>query len=341
MAKKRLNLALQGGGAHGAFTWGVLDRLLEQEDIEIAAISGTSAGAMNAAVLVDGYMKDGNKGAREGLDCFWREVAKLGTLSPFHQQMPSWNLDWSISYNLFDLMSRLLSPYALNPFNVNPLRGLLEEHLEMKNLRACSRIQLFIAATQVETGHPRIFTCDELTVDALLASACIPFLFQAVEIEGEPYWDGGYMGNPVIWPLIYNTQVNDIMLVQINPLYRPGTPMRAAEIINRMNEITFNSSLIAEMRAINFVKKLYKENRLDKDKYRNLHLHMIQLDDDHDGIDASSKLNTGIDFFLYLRDEGRKKTDQWLKKNRDAIGKKSTVDIEEMFLKPHAKANRK
>jgi NTE family protein len=213
------------------------------------------------------------------------------------------------------------------------------KHIDIKNIQACSRIQLFIAATHVETGHARIFECGELSVDAVLASACIPLLFQAVEIDGEPYWDGGYMGNPVLWPLIYNTSVNDILLVQINPLLREGTPMRASEIINRMNEITFNSSLIAEMRAIHFVSKLYKENRLDKKLYRDMHIHMIAMDEMADGLNASSKLNTRWDFFQFLKQEGRAQAELWLKKHWGDLGEKSTVDIAETFLKPRLKKN--
>jgi NTE family protein len=250
--------------------------------------------------------------------------------------VPGLQLDWSLSYTMLDLTTRFLSPYALNPFNINPLRGLLEAHLDMKGLRSCSRIRLFIAATHVESGHARIFQCEELTVEAILASACIPFLFQAVEIEGEPYWDGGYMGNPVLWPLIYHTEIDDILLVQINPLYREGTPMRALEIINRMNEINFNSSLIAEMRAINFVSKLVKEQRLDPKKYRDVHMHMIKMQQ-RDDYDASTKLNARWDFFLKLKQQGREITHAWLEKHYHSIGKQSTLDIEKMFLQPHRK----
>lgn len=334
---KQINLALQGGGAHGAFTWGVLDRLLEEEKLQIAGISGTSAGAMNAIVLVNGFMQDGNAGAKNALECFWKEISDMGSV--FQEPTTDWNLDWSLSYNYFDLLSRFLSPYALNPFNINPLREVLQKHLDVKTIQACSRIQLFIAATHVETGHARIFGCEELSVDAVLASACIPLLFQAVEIDGEAYWDGGYMGNPVLWPLIYKTNVNDILLVQINPLRREGTPMRSSEIINRLNEITFNSSLIAEMRAIHFVSKLYKENRLDKKQYRDMRMHMVAMDEHKDGLNASSKLNTRWEFFQFLKEEGCAQTEAWLKKHWRDIGEKSTIDIEEIFLKPRPKKN--
>lgn len=335
MTIKRINLALQGGGAHGAFTWGVLDRLLEEEKLQIAGISGTSAGAMNATVLVNGFMQNGNAGAKDALECFWKEISDQGSV--FQGLTLDWNLDWSLSYNYFDLLSRFLSPYALNPLNINPLRDVLEKHIDVNHIRACSRIQLFIAATHVETGHARIFGCEELSVDAVLASACIPLLFQAVEIDGEAYWDGGYMGNPVLWPLVYNTRVEDILLVQINPLRREGVPMRSSEIINRLNEITFNSSLIAEMRAIHFVSKLHKENRLDKTKYRDVRMHMVAMDEHKDGLNASSKLNTRWEFFQFLKEEGRAQTEAWLKKHWRDIGEKSSLDIVENFLTPRAK----
>jgi NTE family protein len=339
MAKKNINIALQGGGAHGAFTWGVLDRLLEEKELHLSGLSGTSAGAMNAAMVVEGYSRDGNAGARELLEHFWLEISKLGMLfsplqqTPFETASQGFNLDWSLSYNYFDLLSRMASPYELNPLNINPLRYVLENCLDIKNLQQCTVIQLFIAATNVYTGQPRIFRCEEITIDVLLASACIPQLFQAVMIEGEPYWDGGYMGNPAIWPLIYNTGTPDVLLIQINPIERREVPIRSHEIANRLNEITFNSSLIAEIRAINFVKKLIKEDRLPKDKYKNIHLHLIASDQVQDGLTASSKMNARWDFFCFLRDSGREAADEWIKKHWNDVGKKTTFDIEKTFLK--------
>ena len=333
----KLNLALQGGGSHGAYTWGVLDRLLEEEDIEITGISGTSAGAMNAVVLVNGYMQNGREGARELLAKFWYEVSMLGLVGPF-QQTPaehlgnSWNLDWSLSYNYFDLMGRIFSPYQMNPLNLNPLRWVLDGLLDHDLLNACSKMKLFISATQVRSGQPRIFECGEITTDVVLASACIPQLFQAVEIHGEPYWDGGFMGNPVIWPLLYRTDVRDVLLVQINPLFRDGTPSNATEINNRLNEITFNSSLIAEMRAINFVDKLVREDRLDKKKYGQVRMHMIEAHPEVHGLNASSKLNTSWPFFEYLKLMGRESATEWLLQHKHQIGKKGTLNISDVFL---------
>ncbi|MFZ4762998.1 MAG: patatin-like phospholipase family protein [Alphaproteobacteria bacterium] len=344
MAKvqKKLDLALQGGGSHGAFTWGVLDRLLEEEDIEIDGISGTSAGAMNAVILVAGFAEGGRVGAKKALDAFWHDVSMAGSVfSPFRQTaldraMHGWNLDKMPGYNFFDLISRLFSPYELNPFNLNPLKAILQRHLPIEIIQSCSDIKLFIAATNVQTGQARIFKCDEITVDAVLASACIPFLFQAVEIDGEPYWDGGYMGNPVIWPLVYETSTADVLLVRINPLFRRGTPKKAMDIINRLNEINFNSSLLAEMRAIGFVSKLIKDKKLNDPHYKDMLLHMVALPTELSDLDASSKLNTSFDFFLHLKEAGRNAMSEWLIKHKADIGVKGTVDVAKNFLKnPH------
>lgn len=338
---KRINLALQGGGSHGAYTWGVLDRLLEDEKVEIEGISGTSAGAMNGVLLVDGYLKDGRDGARRSLENFWREISSRGYIfnpvqaSPLESYQHKWNLGGSFSYNLFDLLSRLLSPYQLNPFNLNPLRDILESQVDFKAIqKSHEKIKLFVAATHVESGQARIFKCKNISAEAVLASACIPFIFQAVEIKGEAYWDGGYMGNPVLWPLFYNTEAADILLVQINPLFREGVPKQAGEIVNRLNEITFNSSLMAEMRAINFVKQLIDENKLHTDKYKDVHMHMIAAPDAARDYDASSKMNTDWGFFLHLKEIGREAADEWLKNHWKDVGKQSSVDIWDTFLKP-------
>ncbi len=334
----KINLALQGGGAHGAYTWGVLDRLLEEEDIDIEGISGTSAGAMNAAVLANGYMKDGRYGAKKALHDFWWQISLLGKVtSPFksskyQNQHHNWNLDWSLSYNAFEMMSHLLSPYQINPMNMNPLKWILEKTIDTELIQSCKAIKIFVAATTVRTGHARIFKGHEVTIDVLLASACIPSLFQAVVIDDEPYWDGGYMGNPVIWPLIYYTQSRDIMLVQINPLFRKETPYHSYEIMNRLNEITFNSSLIAEMRAINFVSKLIKDGKLNKDEYKDVYMHIVTEGDGLLRMNASSKLNPEWGFFKYLHKNGYERGDEWLKQHKSSLGKKSTVDIQEVFL---------
>jgi NTE family protein len=344
---KKLNLALQGGGAHGAYTWGVLDRLLDEKDIEFAGISGTSAGAMNAVILADGFNKGGRKKAKEQLAEFWRQVSQYsGVFSPVGKfdavEAQQFNFGWNFAASWLDAISRTFSPYELNPMNINPLRDILSNMIDWDKLHHDEAIHLFVTATNVQLGQPRVFVCEEITLDVLLASACIPFLFQAVEIEGEPYWDGGYMGNPSIWPLIYKTHCDDVLLVQINPLERAGTPMRSMEIIDRLNEISFNSSLVSEMRAINFVKKLIENGKLDDKEYKNIRMHMIFSPDAMHGMTASTKLTANWDFFQYLHGVGYELTDQWLKENKAAIGKKATLDIDQVFLikKHHPKTSR-
>src|SRR6185437_7658175 len=249
-----IDLALQGGGSHGAFTWGVLDRLLEEPWLEIAGISGTSAGAMNAAVLADGWAAGGAKGAREALEQYWRSVSRAAAFSPMQRSpldrlMGRWSLDNSPAYIFTDLMSRLLSPYDLNPLGFNPLREILNESIDFERLgRAPTK--LFVTATRVRTGRGRIFRNAEINADVLLASACLPTMFRAVEIDGEPYWDGGYAGNPTITPLIRESDSIDTILVQINPRERVETPRSASEILNRLNEISFNSPLMKELRMM-------------------------------------------------------------------------------------------
>ena len=344
---RKINLALQGGGAHGAYTWGVLDRLLDEKDIEFAGISGTSAGAMNAVILADGYSKGGRNKAKENLREFWRQVSQYsGVFSPSQkfdaEQAKQFNYGWNFAATWMDMLSRTFSPYELNPMNYNPLRTILEDMVDWESLHRDDGIHLFVTATNVQLGQPRVFSCEEITLEVLLASACIPFLFQAVDVEGDPYWDGGYMGNPSIWPLIYKTKCDDILLVQINPLERAGTPMRAMDIIDRLNEISFNSSLIAEMRAINFVKKLIESGKLDDREYKNIRMHMIFSPDAMHGMTASTKLTANWDFFQYLHGVGYELTDQWLKQNKASIGKHGTLDIEKVFLvkKHHPKTSR-
>ena len=337
-AALKLNLALQGGGAHGAFTWGVLDRLLEEADVDIVGITGTSAGAMNAAVLASGYAQGGRAKAKEKLYEFWSHISAAagGSYTPNQptplEWMAAWpGLEWLAALNPMDALTRVFSPYELNPFNLNPLRQVLEHVIDHEKLSE-SPIHLFVTATNVETGQPRIFTSQEITLDALLASACLPFLYQAVEIDGVPYWDGGYVGNPSIWPLIYKTDCEDVLLVQINPLYRQGTPKNSVDIIDRLNEISFNSSLIAEMRAIHFVKHLIHSGYLKGTNYKNLHMHMVMPPKEMECMTASSKTNASWDFFLALHAAGRLQMSGWLKKHKKALGKHSTVNIEGTFL---------
>lgn len=337
MEIKRINLALQGGGAHGAYTWGVLDRLLDEDRLEVEAISGTSAGAMNAAVFADGMGRGGREEARRALDNFWANIsqaAQAGPLqpTPFDRYASGWNLDHSAAFVAFDMLTRMLSPYQLNPMNLNPLRGALERSVDFRRLEGCRAVKLFISATNVKTGKVRVFQSGEVTADVLLASACLPFLFQAVTVDGDPYWDGGYMGNPAIFPLIYGTHTQDVVIVQINPLGCDRVPTTAAEIMNRVNEISFNSSLMREMRAISFVTDLIDEQKLDSKSYKRINVHWIEAEKRMRGLGVSSKLNARMEFLLYLKAIGRQAADDWLAGHFDHIGQRSTIDIKKKFL---------
>lgn len=335
---KTINLALQGGGAHGAYSWGVIERFLEEEDITIEAISGTSAGAMNAAVLVAGYEENGRDGAKEMLEIFWKKVSDATAFSPmakspWERMLTGWNMDGSPTYHFLDMMSRVFSPYEYNPLNVNPLRMILDDVLGKHDFKQKTDMKCFVTATHVASGQARVFGCEEITTDVLLASSCLPMMFQAVQIDGEDYWDGGYMGNPAIWPLIYHSDCNDVVLVQINPIHSEQTPKTAADIINRLNEITFNSSLIAEMRAIDFVSRLIHDGKLEEGgHYRDMHMHLIYSADEMHHLNASSKLNADWNFFQHLREMGRKEAEEWIATYKKDIGVKSTVDIRKKFL---------
>jgi NTE family protein len=330
--KKTINLALQGGGAHGAFTWGVLDRLLEDDRLEIEAISGTSAGAMNAVVAADGMMKEGPEGARNALRRFWRAVSEAGLASLYKRSWfdvftGNWNLDHSPGYWFLEFFSRMTSPYDLNPLNLNPLRDFLTETIHFDRVRCCNRLKLYVAATSVRTGRVRIFDRSELTADVVMASACLPFLFQAVSIDGQDYWDGGYSGNPPLHPLAYRCSSRDVVIVQINPLECRETPTTASEIMNRVNEITFNSNLLNELRAIEFVGRMLDEGSLDPKRYRKLRVHTIAAEKGMKHLNASSKMNAEWGFFIHLYDIGRTTADQWLEASFDAIGERSSLDL--------------
>ncbi|WP_397475545.1 patatin-like phospholipase family protein [Pusillimonas sp.] len=337
---KLISLALQGGGSHGAFTWGVLDRLLEDGRIAIEAVSGTSAGAMNAAVLVNGYAQDGPRGARAALDTFWRTVSGYAGFSPMRrtwadQLMGNWNFDNSPGYQWNNWVSQFVSPYQSNPLNIHPLREILQQQLDIDAIRQYENIRIFIAATNVRTGRARIFDRNDLSVDALLASACLPHLYQAIEIDDDAYWDGGYMGNPSIWPLIYKADTADVVLVQITPIERQEVPYNTADINNRLDEIAFNSSLIHEMRAIAFVQRLLQQGALAEpyaSRYKNMRMHMIGDPDGLKALGASSKLNAEPRFVEHLKQMGRESADRWLGEHFQSLGKKSTLNISETFL---------
>ncbi|HRP96076.1 MAG TPA: patatin-like phospholipase family protein [Rhodocyclaceae bacterium] len=335
---KPVTLALQGGGAHGAFAWGVLDRLLEDGRLHFEGLSATSAGAMNAAVLAYGLMQGGRDGARAALAAFWRDIADTSALySPFRHTpwAPAGNghtLDDSPFYLMTGMLLRVLSPYQFNPFNFNPLRDVLARHVDFAALREHGTTRLFLCATNVETGKVRIFPREEICIDAVLASACLPFLFQAVEIDGVPYWDGGYVGNPAIYPLIYHCDTRDVVIVHINPIVRRGVPRTAAEILNRINEVSFNSSLMREMRAIAFVTALIERGKVAPGDMKQMLIHSIRSDETMTELGVSSKLNADWGFLCALRDRGRARVEAWLAEAWDSIGERSSVDLHAEFL---------
>ena len=346
-----LDLALQGGGSHGAFTWGVLDRLLDDDTLAIDGVSGTSAGALNAAVMATGWAEGGRRGAQQALRDFWLDVAGHGSCfgspttawphvfgrNPFPAAMPvpGFNLDHNPMFAWMQQFLRAFSPYQFNPFDINPLRDVVARHVRQPALQR-GPLSLFVTATAVRTGQPRVFHREDLSVDALLASACLPQLFKAVVIDGQPYWDGGYSGNPAIWPLIYETEALDVLLVKINPLVRPDLPDTADEIADRVNELTYNAGLVSEMRAIAFVQRLLAQGRLDEGPYKNLRLHMIADEDGLAQLHPSSKLNTERSFLEHLHGLGRAAADQWLATHRADIGRRSTLDPARTFLAPRS-----
>ena len=329
-----VDFALQGGGAHGAFTWGVLDRLLEEPWLRIDGISGTSAGAMNAAVLVDGYADNGVDGARAALENFWRRVARAALLSPLRRTpldvlLGRWTLDHSPVFVAMDLMARVFSPYDLSPGGANPLRNILAETVDFGRLARAS-IKLFVTATNVRTGRGQVFRNSEITPDVLLASACLPTLFQAIEIDGESYWDGGYSGNPTITPLVRECRSQDTILVQINPVERPGLPRSARDILNRLNEVSFNAVLLKELRMIALLRQVAQPDNSENAKWADMRIHRISSDVMVE-LGYSSKLNAEWEFLCMLRDEGRRAGDIFLSTHHDDLGRRSTFDLDELL----------
>lgn len=337
-----VDLALQGGGAHGAFTWGVLDRLLEaishdtdNAPFRIEGISGTSAGAMNAAVLATGYARGGPDGARGALEQFWRDVAHAGRFSPLRRTpldivLGRWSLDNSPFFMFFDLAARVVSPYDLAPLEFNPLRRLLADHIDFDGISKgadANPIQLFITATNVHTGRGRVFRNAEITPDALLASACLPMLYRAVEIDGEPYWDGGYAGNPSITPLVRETVSCDTILVQVNPVERNEVPRSAREILNRVNEVSFNATLLKELRMIAVLRQVVDAGSDEGKRWAQMRMHRI-ASDMMTTLGYSSKLSAEWDFLVMLRDEGRRCADVFLHEHGADLGKRSSLDLD-------------
>ncbi len=328
---KSINLGLQGGGAHGAFTWGVLDALLEDGRIRLEAISGISAGAINAVVVADGLAEGGEDGARRALWRFWRAVSFGGWFSPVRRSLLSrlfgdYSLDYSWTFRTYDLVTRLWSPYVLNPANLNPLRRLVNAEVNFERAKN-SGLRLFVAATSVRTGHVRVFEGPDIDLDVVMASACVPTLFQAVTIDGEAYWSGGFGGNPPLAPLGEHCTAGDVVLVQTNPFTRARLPRRAYDIANRVSEISFNASLLKELQYFDFVGRLLDEGALPKDRFRKVLFHMIESEKQLEFLEASSKFNTEWTFLLKLHDLGRAAAQRWIDTHFASLGRCSTVDL--------------
>lgn len=330
---KKIDLALQGGGAHGAYSWGVIDRLLDEPSIEIDGICGTSAGAMNGVCTIYGLKKGGRNQAKHLLVKFWHRISEAGKLSVLQ---PSWldkmmspgNMDLSPFYRFFSLTTETLSPYQFNPLGLNPLEKILNDLVDFEELQNISPPKLFVCATNVRTCEAKVFGRQEITSKAILASACLPYLFKAVEIDGEYYWDGGYMGNPPLWPLAHSTQgTDDILLVKVNPFKIEKVPDSVEDIKDRINEISFNSSLAHEIKHLEFINQLIDRGLNVGEEYKKIHLHSLSADKVLGNLNLSSKLNTTWDFLMHLKNLGYQACDSWIKENYDHIGKKSTYHI--------------
>jgi len=333
---KHINLALQGGGSHGAYTWGVLERLMGDRRLHIAGLSGTSAGAMNAVVMADGFIKDRREGAIRSIRHFWERISETGFFNAKTQAFwkglgSTVNLDSTPLYHMFDMFTRLFSPYELNPMDYNPLLEIIEELIDFEELRNHTELKLFVTATNVRTGKPRVFTTHEMTAKVLMASACLPLVFKAVEIDGEHYWDGGYIGNPSIYPLVHECDSEDVIIIQINPLRRNDVPHTARDILNRLNELSFNTSIVREMRGFATITQLIESGQLNNHHYSEVNFHMIEAQDDLAQFNASSKFNTDIAFLEDLHQRGWNAAERWLDQNFDMLGVKSTLDVMDMF----------
>ena len=333
--RKAINLALQGGGSHGAFTWGVLDRFLEEDQLTVDGISATSAGSINAVVLAHGLMVGGREGAKRALAHFWRWLSSSATSSIFQpsfldKMIGDFALNYSPSYMLTSMLCQVLSPYQFNPFNLNPLKDLLEEIVDFQNIRLQTSVKLFLCATNVRTGKLKIFSGSELTANHVMASSCMPLLMRAVEIDGECYWDGSFTGNPALFPLIYECEARDIIVVHLTPTQRPEFPVSASSILSRMQEISLNSSLMREMRAVAFVNKLIDQGQMTAGK--KIFVHVVEAEDVIRELPNASKMNGDWDFLLHLHDLGRKRADDWLASNFDRLGIESSIDFQTKYL---------
>lgn len=336
--KKKVSVALQGGGSHGAFSWGVMDRLLEDGRFEIEGLTGTSAGGMNAVAIAQGLMKGGNQAARDELKAFWQKISDSGKNSPLNHRGPidkalgKYTMYHSPGFVIFDYLSRMFSPYELNPLQIDPLKDVIASSFDFDALRKFKGVKVYLCATHVQTGKLRIFGLDEMKIEALQATACLPTIHNAVKVDGEYYWDGGFIGNPVFFPLIYDCESPDIILIQLNPTVREKIPTTAREIGDRLNEITNNASVVREMRAISFISDLIDDGKLDPKETKRVFMHMIEDEDTFADLGWSSKLNTEWDFFMHLFEKGRSAADKWIKENYEHVGKKTTAPLREHFV---------
>lgn len=338
---KSINIAIQGGGAHGAFAWGIIDKILEDGRFHIEGISGTSAGSLNAVTLAYGLLIGGADGAREQLEKLWQATAASGKRYNPCQQTP-WEefffgnkMDHCLAFKVSEALTRTFSPYQLNPLDFNPLKDILLDIVDFEHLQACQITRLFISATNVRTGQVKVFQTHEITSDVILASACLPHIFKAVEIEGEYYWDGGYTGNPSLFPFFYHVKCQDIVILHINPIERPAPPMLPEQIFNRINEISFNNSLLKEFRAIAFIQKILDEGWLKdeyQDKFKYIRLHAISADQALHDLSVASKMSSNWDFLLMLKNRGRAKAAEWIERNYDKIGVQSTLNLDKMLV---------
>ncbi len=332
----QLGLALQGGGSHGAFTWGVLDRLLEEqvrEGLVLDSISGTSAGALNSVLLADGLEQGGLQAARDKLKRYWQETGQQGILmgmllrTPWDMLAGRYSLDQSLGFAALDIASRVLSPYDVQPVDLNPMRYVLRRHIDFDSVRACRALKLFINTTRVSTGTLRVFREHELTEDMLLASTCMPMAFQAVMIDDEPYWDGGYIANPALFPFVRETQVDDILIVQINPLKRKGTPRSARAIHDRISELTFNASLVKELRMLAMFNELLDKGEMRHGRAKPVRVHMIHGEDALAEFGSASQMNAEPGFLARLFEIGREAAARWLDTEAGNIGVRSSLDM--------------
>lgn len=336
LANKKICLALQGGGAYGAFTWGILDKFLEAECFEIDAISATSSGGVNAIILAHALTVGSYKDARASLYDLWRTISELGEKhSPLRENpienLMGYDFTYQLTFHLYDTLTRIYSPYILNPLNYNPLRIMLEQKIDFDQLHKENKIKIFLGATNVKTGQLRIFSNKEITVDTVMASACLPDIYQAVEIDNEYYWDGGFLGNPAIFPLLYNSNVDDVVIISTNPFVRSALPITSSEIENRLNEISFNSSLLRELRVIGYLTKMIDEGYIKdefKDKIRRKFMHLVSSDSVMNRYQLRNKYKWHWDSLQELRDLGRMVAKEWLERNFESIGVKSSLNFD-------------